>query len=171
MSRAKRTRYYESEDSEEDEPDKALAEEFDPESYYHANQKLKLSESVHKYVDSHFHFCLSREVRRAMARDNPLPNTPSLHPPETDDVLVDYMGNDFPSSSEEHYKRIQTAVISASAPMLNLWTLGGPATHSWAGQPNPDGSSIANDSKIISPTGKCLQLRLRDQTRLDHWQT
>ena len=119
--RAKRARYYESEDSEEDEPDKALAEEFDPESYYHANRKLKLSESVQKYVDTHFRSCLSREVRRAMARDNPLPDTPSLHPPETDDVLVDYMGNDFPSSSEEHYKRIQTAVISAGAPMLNLW--------------------------------------------------
>ena len=119
--RAKQTRYYESEDSEEDEPDKSLAEEFDPESYYHANQKLNLSESVQKYVDTHFRSCLSREVCRAMARDNPLPDIPSLHPPETDDVLVDYMNNDFPSSSEEHYKRIQTAVISAGAPMLNLW--------------------------------------------------
>ena len=119
--RAKRTRYYESEDSEEDEPDKTLAEEFDPESYYHANRKLKLSESLQKYVDTHFRSCLSREVHRAMARDNPLPDTPSLHPPEMDDVLVDYMGSDFPSSSEEHYKRIQTAVISARAPMLNLW--------------------------------------------------
>ena len=56
-----------------------------------------------------------------MARDNPLPDTPSLHPPKMDDVLVDYMGSDFPPSSEEHYKRIQTAVISARAPMLNLW--------------------------------------------------
>ena len=98
-----------------------LAEEFDPESYYHANQKLKLSESVQKYVDTHFLSCLSREVRRAIARDNPLPDIPSLQPPETDDVLVDYMGNDFPSSSEEHYKHIHTAVISARAPMLNLW--------------------------------------------------
>ena len=35
--KAKWTRYYQSEDSEEDEPDKALAEEFDLESYYHAN--------------------------------------------------------------------------------------------------------------------------------------
>ena len=61
------------------------------------------------------------EVHRAMARDNPLPDIPSLHPPKTDDVLVDYMGNDFPSSSEEHYKHIQTTVISAGAPMLNLW--------------------------------------------------
>ena len=49
--RAERARYYE---SEEDEPDKALAEEFDPESYYHANRKLKLSESVQKYVDTHW---------------------------------------------------------------------------------------------------------------------
>ena len=67
-----------------------MAEEFDPESYYHANRKLKLSESIQKYVDTHFHSCLSREVRRAMARDNPLPDTPSLHPPKMDDVLVDY---------------------------------------------------------------------------------
>ena len=44
--RTKQTRYYEFEDPEEDEPDKALAEEFDPESYYHAKQKLMLSESV-----------------------------------------------------------------------------------------------------------------------------
>ena len=117
--RAKRTRYYESEDSEEDEPDKSLAEEFDPESYYHANQKLNLRISTE--VCRHpFSFLSVQEVGRAMARDNPLPDIPSLHPPETDDVLVDYMGNDFPSSSEEHYKRIQTAVISAGAPMLNL---------------------------------------------------
>ena len=102
--RAKQTRYYESVDTEEDEPDKALAEEFDPESCYHANQKLKLSESVQKYVDTHFHSCLSREVCRATAGDNPLRDTPSLHSPKTDDILVDYMGNDFPSSSEEHYK-------------------------------------------------------------------
>ena len=34
----------------EDEPDKALAEEFDPESYYHANRKLKLSESVQMWI-------------------------------------------------------------------------------------------------------------------------
>ena len=71
VDRAKQTSHYESEDSEEDEPDKALAEEFDPESFYHANRKLKLSESVHKYADTHFRSYLSREVRRAMARDNP----------------------------------------------------------------------------------------------------
>ena len=65
--RAKQTRYYGSADSEKDKPDKALAEEYEPKSYYHANQKLKFTESVQRYVDTHFHSCLSREVRRATA--------------------------------------------------------------------------------------------------------
>ena len=46
------------------------------------------------------------EVHRAMARDNPLPDIPSLHPPKTDDVLVDYMGNDFP-----HLQRSTTSTF------------------------------------------------------------
>ena len=101
----------ESEDSGEDEPDKALAEEFDPESYYHANQKLKLSESVQMYTPIFVPVCPGKSAGPWL----------SLHPPKMDDVLVDYMGNDFPSSLEEHYKYIQTEVISAEAPMLNLW--------------------------------------------------
>ena len=117
--RAKRARYYDSDDSEDEEDN--LAEEFDPESYYRTNKKLKLSDGIQKYMNTHFHTCLPKEVRNSMARENPLPDIPALCSPETDDVIVDYMGSDFPSKPDDHYKRIQTAVILAGAPMLNLW--------------------------------------------------
>ena len=119
IPRAKRARYYDSDESEDEEDD--LAEEFDPESYYRTNKKLKLLDGIQKYMNTHFHTCLPKEVRKSMARENPLPDIPALRSPETDDVIVDYMGSDFPSKPDDHYKRIQTAVISAGALMLNLW--------------------------------------------------
>ena len=119
--RSKRTRYYESEDSDDGGMDEDLAEEFDPDSYYRTNKKSNLPEIIQKYVNTHFRTCLPKVVRKAMARENPLPDSPALRSPETDDVLVDYMGGDYPSITDAHYKRIQTAIISAGAPMLNLW--------------------------------------------------
>jgi hypothetical protein len=72
-------------------------------------------------MNTHFHTCPPKEVRKSMARENPLPDIPALCSPTTDDVIVDYMGSDFPSKLDDHYKRIQTAIISAGAPVLNLW--------------------------------------------------
>ena len=49
------------------------------------NEALRISTEVYRYP---FSFLSIQGIHRAMARDNSLPDTTSLHPPEMDDVLV-----------------------------------------------------------------------------------
>ena len=41
--------------------------------------------------------------------------------PKLDDVLVDFMGQDFVSKRDNCHKCIQAAILSSSAPLINLW--------------------------------------------------
>ena len=56
-----------------------------------------------------------------MARDYPLPDTPSLHPPETDDVLVDYMGNESHHLQRSNTSTFRQQSFQPECQMLNLW--------------------------------------------------
>ena len=56
-----------------------------------------------------------------MAADNPLPNIPALAASIADHVIVDYMGGAFPTKLDTQLKRLQSTVIAAAAPILNLW--------------------------------------------------
>ena len=111
----------ESDDEEEDEDQELQAEMFDPDSFYKHSMKLKLPQSIEHYVNTHFHSCLSNSVRKTMAADNPLPNTPALTTPIADHVIVDYMGGAFPTKPNTQLKRLQSTVIAAVTPILNLW--------------------------------------------------
>ena len=111
----------ESDDEEEDKDQKLQAEMFDPDSLYKHSKKLKLPQSIEHYVNTHFHSCLSNSVRKAMAADNPLPNIPALTAPIEDHVIMDYMGGAFPAKPNTQLKCLQSTVIAAAAPTLNLW--------------------------------------------------
>ena len=56
-----------------------------------------------------------------MARDDPLPDIPTLRCPQADDVIADFMGKDFPSKIDSQYRRMQTAVLASAALAINLW--------------------------------------------------
>ena len=111
----------ESDDKEEDEDQELQAEMFDPNNFYKHSKKLKLPQSIEHYVNTHFHSCLSNSVRKAMAADNLLPNIPALTTPIADHVIVDYMGGAFPTKPDTQLKRLQSTVIAAAVPILNLW--------------------------------------------------
>ena len=55
-----------------------------------------------------------------MAADNPLPNIPALTAPIEDHVIMDYMGGAFPTKPDTQLKCLQSTVIAAAAPILNL---------------------------------------------------
>ena len=57
-------------------------------------------------------------VRKAMAKERPLVALKCL---EADDAIVDFMGKSFLSKADKQYKRMQTAIIAAAAPVLCLW--------------------------------------------------
>ena len=103
-------------DSDED-----LAEPFDPHTFYSNSSKKKLPESLEKYVRTYFRSCLSNPVRKAMAKEKPLPNSVALKCLEADDAIVDFMGKNFPAKVDKQYKRMQTAIIAIAAPALSLW--------------------------------------------------
>ncbi len=124
----KRPRYFDaqvvitsSSDSESEDEGEDLAEPFDPSTFYSNSSKKKLPESLEKYVRTHFRSCLSNPVRKAMAKERPLPNSVALKCLEADDAIVDFMGKGFPTKVDKQYKRMQTAVIAAAAPALCLW--------------------------------------------------
>ena len=119
-SKRRRRMDTESDDKEEDEDQELQAEMFDPDSFYKHSKKLKLPQSIEHYVNTHFHSCLSNSVRKAMAADNPLPNIPALTAPIADHVIVDYMGGAFPTKPDTQLKCLQSTVIAAAAPILNL---------------------------------------------------
>ena len=125
---SKKPRYFDtqvvitsSSDTESDDEDEDLAEPFDPRTFYSNSSKKKLPESLEKYVQTHFRSCLSNPVRKAMAKERPLPNSVALKCLEADDAIVDFMGKSFPTKVDKQYKRMQTAVITAAAPALCLW--------------------------------------------------
>ena len=91
----------ESDDKEEDEDQELQAEMFDPNNFYKYSEKLKLPQSIKHNVNTHFHFCLSNSVRKAMAADNPLPNILALTAPIADHVIVDYMGREVLSQQNQ----------------------------------------------------------------------
>ena len=106
--------------SDEDEDQELQAEMFDPDSFYKHSTKLKLPQSIEHYINTHFHSCLSNSVRKAMAADNPLPNIPALTTSIANHVIVDYMGGAFPTKPDTQLKHLQSTVIAAAAPILNL---------------------------------------------------
>ena len=124
----KKPRYFDtqvvvSSDSESDSDDEGdnLAEPFDPHSFYTNPAKNKLPEPLEKYIQTHFRSCLSHPVRKAMAKENPLPSSVALKCLEADDAIVDFMGKNFPTKIDKQYKRMQSATIAAAAPALGLW--------------------------------------------------
>ena len=102
VSVPKRPRYFDpaslldndfSSSDDEDEDYDPLAEAFDPNTFYSKDSKCALPAPISKYIKTHFGQCLSKEVRKAMSRENPLPKDIScLKCPKMDDVLVDFMG-------------------------------------------------------------------------------
>ena len=110
-----------SSDTDSDDEDEDLAEPFDPHTFYLNSSRKKLPESLEKYVRTHFRSCLSNPVRKAMAKERPLPNSVALKCLEADDAIVDFMGKNFPAKMDKQYKRMQTAIIAAAAPALCLW--------------------------------------------------
>ena len=109
----------ESESEEDDEGD--LAESFDPVSFYNKSSSTPLPEGMGSYVKSHFRKCLTSSIRKSMAKDDPLLDHPSLKCLQADDSIVDFLGRDFPTKSDNQLKRVQSAILATAAPPLNMW--------------------------------------------------
>ena len=106
--------------SSESEDEGDLAETFDPVSFY-SKSGSTLPETMESYVKSHFRSCLTSSIRKSMAKDDPLPDHAYLKCVQADDSIVDFLGKDFPVKTDNQLKRVQSAVLSAAAPPLNLW--------------------------------------------------
>lgn len=106
--------------SSDSEDDGDLAESFDPVSFYSKSDN-SLPEALESYVKSHFRSCLTGSIRKSMAKDDPLPDHVYLKSLQADDSIVDFLGKDFPSKLDNQLKRIQSAILAAAAPPLNLW--------------------------------------------------
>ena len=122
-SPSKKTRYFAevSSSSENEDDEEELAESFDPASFYGKSSKSVLPAPIGDYVKTHFRSCLAPPLRKAMAKDDPLPNSQFLKCLQADDDIVHFAGKDFPKVVDNKYKRIQPAVLASAAPCLNLW--------------------------------------------------
>ena len=107
----------ESEEKERDENQELQAELFYLDSFYKQSKKLRISQMIENYVNTHFCSCLLR----AMVFESPLPNIPVLTAPTADNVIVDYVRSSFPSKPDMQLKHLQLTVNAAAAPILNLW--------------------------------------------------
>lgn len=120
---SKKPRYFDPEyielESEEEEEEPTPAEPFDPDSFH--ERARKLPESIEKYAQKHFRSCLKGSLRKAMSKENPLPDSKALQCLKTDDAIKDFMGKSFPKKLDDTYKRIQSSVNAAAAPALSLW--------------------------------------------------
>ena len=101
-SSSKLSRYYEPEQSDESsDKEDLLNEPFDPDTFYASKQKTP--KEIREYLDVRFRKHIEKDHRK-MARDYPLPDTPAAHPPDPDGNIVDYLGKDFPHSSDKQPK-------------------------------------------------------------------
>ena len=119
----KRPRFYEPEESESDsdeDDESILAEPFDPDSFYQKAGK-RLPEPIDKYVKKHFCSCIKDSHRKSMSKENTLPDSIALQCLKADDAVKDFMGKSFPKKLDDTYKRIQSLVNAAAAPVLGLW--------------------------------------------------
>ena len=57
-----------------------------------------------------------------MFKDNPIPDTPAAKPPQPDDHIVAFLGNDFPNRSDKCLRRIQATTTAAAGPFTTLWS-------------------------------------------------
>ena len=51
-----------------------------------------------------------------------IPDTPAAKPPQPDDDIVAFLGNDFPTKSDKRQRRIQATTIAAAGPLTTLWS-------------------------------------------------
>ena len=86
-SPSKKTRYFAdvSSSSENEDDEEELAESFDPASFYGKSSKSVLPAPIGDYVKTHFRSCLAPPLRKAMAKDDPLPNSRFLKCLQADD--------------------------------------------------------------------------------------
>lgn len=109
------------ENEEDDGQDDEVTESFDPDNYYSSSAN-KLPVVITDYIEKRFRKCISVDKRRKMFKDNPIPDTPAAKPPQPDDDIVAFLGNDFPNKSDKRLRRIQATTIAAAGPLTTLWS-------------------------------------------------
>ena len=70
-----------------------ISQSFDPTTFYSKSSKMELPTQIEDYVKTHFRSCLSPGVRKAMAKDDPLPNNQYLKCLQADDDIVHFAYN------------------------------------------------------------------------------
>ena len=159
---AKRTRYFDPDESEDSGEDDPLAEQFDPETFYR-KQRIDAPSHVEEYVDKHFHSCLRRDARKALARAHPLPDIPALQCLKMDDVIRDFASWHSISNQNGDLSQEDPVVLyfisSTHAEFMD--PNGGSENHCRPGRLGPCGSCPGHDSEVLGANRQCLQLYFR----------
>ena len=89
-----------------------MDEPFESDTFYASKQKTP--KEIREYLEVRFRKYIEKDHRKKMAREcPPLPDTPAGSTvPEPDGDIVDYLGKDFPHSSDKQLRRIQATNLS-----------------------------------------------------------
>jgi len=71
---------------------------------------------INEYVEKHFRSLLKKDVREAMNKAHPIPNTPVMKAPKVDGFVHNRLQSRFPKASENQLRTIQ-----ATGPLTCLW--------------------------------------------------
>ena len=97
-------------------------EPFDPDEYrYYSAAVHKASSEIRQYVEKRFRKCIDKEKRKKMFSENPVPDTPAVHPPQADDDIVTFLGRSFPQKQDDRLRRIQATIVTSVSPLTKLW--------------------------------------------------
>ena len=79
-----------------------------------------LPEALLNFVNDKFKCCLPRSVSDSLSQSYPDLDVLALKTPEADKDIVSILGKDFPSREDKRLAAVQTAILSSSAPLINL---------------------------------------------------
>lgn len=79
-----------------------------------------LPEALLNFVNDKFKCCLPQSVRDSLSQSYPDLDVLALKTPEADKDIMSILGKDFPSREDKRLAAVQTAILSSSAPLINL---------------------------------------------------
>jgi len=95
---------------------------FDPDSLTTGDECVfDAPQVINEYVEKHFRSLLKKDVREAMNKAHPVPNTPVMKAPKVDGFVHNHLQSRFPKASENQLRTIQSVLLQASGPLTCLW--------------------------------------------------
>ena len=102
--------------------DSAGLNNFDPDSLASGDDYVfDAPQIINEYVEKYFRAQLRKDVREAMYKAHPVPDTPVMRAPKVDDFAHHHLQSRFPTASENQLRTIQSDYLKAAGPLTCFW--------------------------------------------------